>query len=58
MKSFGVGEYESSFTALVNEIVLVDTVFPCVYMTVTDTASNIKKAFKFFVDEATSRKRK
>ena len=28
--------------------VLVDTVFPCVYMKVTDTTSNIKKSFKFF----------
>ena len=27
------------------EIVLVDTVFPCVHMKVTDNASNIKKAF-------------
>jgi hypothetical protein len=30
------------------KIVLVDTVFPCVYMKVTDNASNIKKSFKFF----------
>ena len=27
---------------------LVDTVFPCVHMKVTDNASNIKKDFKFF----------
>ncbi len=41
-----------------NEIVLVDTVFPCVHMKMTDNASNIKKAFKFFDDEGTHRKRK
>ena len=44
-----------------NEIVLVDTVFPCVYMKVTDNASvdsNIKKVFKFFDDESTNRKHK
>ncbi len=36
---------------------LVDTVFPCVHMKVTDNASNIKKALKFCnVDEATNRK--
>jgi hypothetical protein len=29
-----------------------------VHMKVTDNASNIKKAFKFFDDEATNRKRK
>jgi hypothetical protein len=38
--------------------VLVDTVFPCVHMKMTDNASNIKKAFKFFHDEATNRNRK
>jgi hypothetical protein len=38
--------------------VLVDTVFPCVHMKVTDNASNIKKSFKFFDDEATNRKHK
>ena len=53
-----LGQYECSFTASDNEIVLVDTVFPCVHMKVTDNASNIKKAFKFFDDEATNRKRK
>ncbi len=37
---------------------MVDTVFPCVHMKMTDNASNIKKAFKFFDDEATNRKRK
>ncbi len=55
---YGVGQYECSFTASDNEIVLVDTVFPCVDMKVTDNASNIKKDFKFFDDEATRRKRK
>ena len=52
------GQYECSFTASDNEIVLVDTVFPCLHMKVTDNASNIKKAFKFFDDEGTNRKRK
>ena len=37
---------------------LVDTVFPCVYMKVTDNVSNIKKSFKFCDDEGTNRKRK
>ena len=41
-----------------NEIVLVDTVFPCVHMKVTDNVSNIKKTFKFFDDEGTNRKHK
>ena len=45
---YGVGQYECSCTASGNEIVVVDTVFPCVHMKVTDNASNIKKAFKFF----------
>jgi hypothetical protein len=54
----GVGQYEFSFTASGNEIVLVDTVFPCVYMKVTDNVSNIKKAIKFFDDEVTNRKHK
>ena len=47
LAGYGVGQYECSFTASGTEIVLVDTVFP-----------NIKKAFKFFDDEATNRKRK
>ena len=55
---YGVGQYECSFTVSDNEIVLVDTVFPCVHMKVTDNASNIKRDFKFFDDEATNRKRK
>ncbi len=55
---YGVGQYECSFTASGNEIVLVDTVFPCVYIKVTDNASNIKKNFKFFDDDATNRKYK
>ena len=58
LAGYGVGQYECSFTASDNEIVLVDTVFPCVHMKVTDNASNIKRAFKFFNDEATNRKRK
>ena len=58
LAGYGVGQYECSFTVSDNEIVLVDTVFPCVHMKVTDNASNIKKAFKFFDDEATNRKRK
>ncbi len=37
---------------------LVDTVFPCVHMKVTDNDSNIKKSSKFFDDEATNRKHK
>ena len=48
LAGYGVGHYEWSFTAAGNVIVLVDTVFPCVYMQVTDNASNIKKSFKFF----------
>jgi hypothetical protein len=58
LAGYGVGQYECSFTASGTEIVLVDTVFPCVHMKVTDNASNIKRAFKFFDDEATNRKRK
>ena len=59
LAGYGVGQYECSFTASGNEsIVLVDTVFPCVHMKVTDNASNIKKAYKFFDDEDTKRKRK
>ncbi len=38
---YGVGQYECSFTTSDNEIVLVDTVLPCVHMKVTDDASNI-----------------
>jgi hypothetical protein len=38
--------------------VLVDTVFPCVHMKVTDNASNIKKDLKFRDDEVTNRKHK
>ena len=57
--SLGMGlHYEGSFTASGNEIVLIDTVFPCVHMKVTDNALNIKKTFKFFDDEGTNRKRK
>jgi hypothetical protein len=55
---YGVGQYECSFTDSGNEIVLVDTVFPCVHMKVTDNGSNIKKTFKFFDDEGTNRNRK
>ena len=44
----GVGQYECSFTTSDNEIVLVDTVFQCECMKVTENSSNIKKAFKFF----------
>ena len=58
LTGYGVGQYERSFTDSDNEIVLVDTVFPCLHMKVTDNASNIKKAFKFFDDESTNRKRK
>ncbi len=58
LAGYGVGQYECLFTASVTEIVLVDTMFPCVHMKVTDNASNIKKTFKFFDDEATNRKRK
>jgi hypothetical protein len=58
LAGYGVGQYECSFTASGNEIVLVDTVFPCEHMNVTDNASNIKKNFKFFDDDATNRKRK
>ena len=45
---YGVGQYECSFTAAGTEIVLLDTVLQSVHMKVTDNASNIKKAFKFF----------
>ncbi len=48
LTGYGVGQYECSFTASGNEIVLVDTVFPCAHMKVTDNDSNIKKPFKFF----------
>jgi hypothetical protein len=58
LTGYGVGQYECSFTASGTEIVLVDTVFPCVHMKVTDNASNVKKVFKFFDDETTNRKRK
>jgi hypothetical protein len=58
LDGYGVGQYECSFTVSDTEIELVDTVFPCVNMKVTDNASNIKKAFKFFDDEETNRKRK
>ena len=58
LAGYGVGQYECSFTTSGNEIVLVDTVFPCVHMKVTDNASNIKKDFKFFDDESTNRKHK
>ncbi len=58
LTGYGVGQYECSFTASGTEIVLVDTVFPCVHMKVTDNDSNIKKTFKFFDDEDTYRKRK
>ena len=40
---YGVGKYESYFTPGGKEIVIVDTVFSCVHMKVTDNASNIKK---------------
>ena len=56
---FGIIDYHLDNRSVSdNEIVLVDTVVPCVHMKVTDNASNIKKAFKFFDDEATNRKRK
>jgi hypothetical protein len=58
LAGYGVGQYECSFTASGNEIVLVNTVFPCVYMKVTDNDSNIKKTFKFFDDDVTNRKHK
>jgi hypothetical protein len=58
LAGYGVGQYECSFTASGNEIVMLDTVFPCVHMKVTDNDSNIKKDFKFFDDEGTNRKRK
>ena len=32
LAGYGVGQYEYSFTVSDNEIVLVDTVFPCVHM--------------------------
>ncbi len=50
LAGYGFGQYECSLTASGTEIVLVHTVFPCVHMKVTDNASNIKKAFKFFDD--------
>ncbi len=55
---YGVGQYEFSFTTSGNEMVLVDTVFPCVHMKMTDNSSNIKKTFKFFDDNATNGKHK
>jgi hypothetical protein len=58
LTGYGVGQYVCAFTDSGNEIVLVDTVFPCVHMKVTDNTSNIKKSFKFFDDEGTNRKRK
>ena len=45
---YGVGKYESYFTPAGKEIVIVDTVFSCVHMKVTDNDSNIKKDFSFF----------
>jgi hypothetical protein len=45
---YGVGKYESYFTPGGKEIVIVDTVFSCVHMKVTDNVSNIKKDFNFF----------
>ena len=39
---YGVGKYESYFTPGGKEIVIVDTVFSCVHMKVTDNTSNIK----------------
>ena len=48
LAGYGVGQYECSFTAAGTEIVLLDTVLQSVHMKVTDNASNIKKAFKFF----------
>ena len=47
LAGYGVGQYECSFTTS-DEIVLVDTVFPCVHMKVTDHVSNNKETFKFF----------
>ncbi len=58
LTGYGVGQYYFSFTDSDNEIVLVDTVFPCVHMKVTYNASNIKNAFKVFDDDATNRKHK
>jgi hypothetical protein len=58
LAGYGVGQYEVSFTSSGNEIVLVDTVFPCVHNKVTETASNVKQDFKFFDVEDTNRKRK
>ena len=46
LAGYGVGQKEFSFTASGNEIVLVDTVFPCVHMKVTDNDSNIKKEYR------------
>ncbi len=46
----GLGSVSARLLLQGTEIVLVDTVFPCVHMKVTDNASNIKKAFKFFDD--------
>ena len=42
LAGYGVGQYECSFTASGTKIELVDTVFPCVHMKVTDNVSNIK----------------
>ena len=53
----GLGSMSARLLLQGTEIVLVDTVFPCVHMKVTENASNIKKSFKFF-DEATNRKHK
>jgi hypothetical protein len=36
LTGYGVGQYECSFTDSGTEIVLVDTVFPCVHMKVTE----------------------
>ena len=46
LAGYGVGQYECSFTASDNDIVLVDTVFPCVHVKVTDNTSNIKKSLQ------------
>jgi hypothetical protein len=55
LAGYGVGLVDTVFPCVIE---LVDTVFPCVHMKVTDNASNIKKAFKFFDDEETNRKHK
>jgi hypothetical protein len=39
---YGIVKYESYFTPGDKEIVIVDTVFSCVHMKVTDNTSNIK----------------